>query len=50
MLYILLSIIIIIPVLAGFGEIFKKFLVKCGQLFRLKYFQEFFLWQCCGKY
>jgi hypothetical protein len=45
MLYILLSIIIIIPVLAGFGEIFKKFLVKSGKEFLLNYFQECFSWR-----
>ena len=43
MLIIILSIIIIFPVLAGFGEIFQKFLGKFVRDFLLSCFQGIFL-------
>ena len=49
MLYILLSIIIIIPVLAGFGEIFQKIFGEMWSTFSAKIFSGIFslvmLWQ-----
>ena len=54
MLIIILSIIIIIPVLAGFKEIFQRFLGKFGQDFLLSCFQGIFflamIWQVLAFY